>query len=395
MVEKSNPPLEIDRGLDRLAVSVRRRAPADAALLLEDEAPESIAYVLARLPPAFSMRVIDRLPEHLLFDTLHEVHPLAEQWAINEGYEEGSVGRIMEPASGVFSASSSAATAIEALRDAPERDSITYIYATDPEGHLLGVVTMRDLLFCALDVTLEEIMLIRPFRLAASADRSVALEAAQTRHYPVYPVCDDADRLVGVVHGYALAEERTLVLAAHSGQMVGVEAQERLATPWHRSFRYRHPWLQFNLLTAFSAAFVVGMFEATISQVVALAAFLPVLAGQSGNTGCQSLALTLRGLTLDEYPSTTFRALIRKESILGLVNGLLVGVTAGVGMYFYAHITGAAQPLWLAGVVLVAMVLACTASGIAGVVVPLALRRLGADPVTASTIFLTTATDVV
>jgi magnesium transporter len=115
------------------------------------------------------------------------------------------------------------------------------------------------------------------------------------------------------VHGYALAEEGTLAVASQSAQMVGVEAQERLATPWRRSFRYRHPWLQFNLLTAFSAAFVVGLFEATISQVIALAAFLPVLAGQAGNTGCQSLALTLRGLTLKEYPSTNFRALIDKE----------------------------------------------------------------------------------
>lgn len=134
--------------------------------------------MLARLSPGFSLRVIERLPDHLLFDALHEVHPLAQQWAVNEGYQEGSVGWIMEPVSGVFTASTSAATVIETLRDAPERDSITYIYATDQEGRLLGAVTMRDLLFCPLDVTLDEIMLIRPFRLVASADRAVCAEAA-------------------------------------------------------------------------------------------------------------------------------------------------------------------------------------------------------------------------
>jgi magnesium transporter len=128
--------------------------------------------------------------------------------------------------------------------------------------------------------------------------------------------------------------------------------------------------------------------------VVVLAAFLPVLAGQSGNTGCQALAVTLRGLTLGEFSDEMKRKIVLKEALLGLFNGLLVGLVAGVAMYFYASHSHATAPFRLALVVLMAMTGACVASGVTGVLVPLTLKRFGADPATASSIFLTTATDV-
>ena len=177
--------------------------------------------------------------------------------------------------------------------------------------------------------------------------------------------------------------------------MVGVDKEERLATPWPRSLLFRHPWLQLNLLTAFVAAAVVGYFEPTLEKIVILAVFLPVLAGQSGNTGCQALAVTLRGMTLGELkPDGTMRALW-KEAILGLLNGVLVGLTAGGGMFFYAWMQDNPQAWMLAVITLIAMMIACVISGVSGVLVPTTLKRLGADPATASSIFLTTATDVV
>jgi magnesium transporter len=177
--------------------------------------------------------------------------------------------------------------------------------------------------------------------------------------------------------------------------MVGVEKEERLGTPWPRSLKFRHPWLQLNLVTAFIAAAVVGVFQTTLDELVVLAVFLPVLAGQSGNTGCQALAVALRGITLGDLGAGQAKALVMKEALLGLVNGMLVGVTAGLGMYFFARSQGNPSAWMLGLVVLVAMIGACAASGMAGAVVPLALRRLGADPATASSIFLTTASDVV
>jgi magnesium transporter len=157
----------------------------------------------------------------------------------------------------------------------------------------------------------------------------------------------------------------------------------------------RHPWLQLNLLTAFLAAAVVGVFQDTIDRLVILALFLPVLAGQSGNTGCQALAVTLRGMTIGELKPGSERQLVTKEAGLGLLNGAGVGVFAAIGMYVVASGQGSEHALLLSVVVFLAMIGSCVASGLSGALVPLTLKRLGFDPATASSIFLTTATDVV
>jgi magnesium transporter len=171
-------------------------------------------------------------------------------------------------------------------------------------------------------------------------------------------VVNSAGVLRGLVRGEELFREQAIEISAQPGQMVGVEREERLATPLRRSLKLRHPWLQINLVTAFIAAAVVGAFEDTLSKLVILAVFLPVLAGQSGNTGCQALAVALLGMTV------------------------------------YATMQGEAQPLLMGGVVMVAMMASCVIAGLAGALIPLTLKRLGADPATASSIFLTTASDV-
>jgi magnesium transporter len=176
---------------------------------------------------------------------------------------------------------------------------------------------------------------------------------------------------------------------------VGVEKEERAATPFATSLKFRHPWLQFNLLTAFVAAAVVGLFETTIARITVLAVFLPVLAGQSGNTGCQAMAVALRGLTLGELKADQARRFLVKEAALGLANGMLVGLTSGAAMYVYATWQRTAEsPFALGAIVFLAMTGSCVLSGVSGVLVPLTLKRLGFDPATASSIFLTTATDV-
>jgi magnesium transporter len=226
-------------------------------------------------------------------------------------------------------------------------------------------------------------------------DLTDAMKATLNRHFPVYPVCNAEGRLLGLVRGQALFEARAVELSAQAGTMVGVNEEERLATPVKRSFWMRHPWLQFNLLTAFIAAAVVGFFQDTLDKIVILAAFLPVLAGQSGNTGCQALAVTLRGLTLGDLKSGQERKLFMKEAVLGLWNGCMVGIVAGTGMFVYAKTQGNPSALMLGFVVWVAMTASCVVSGLSGATIPLVLRKFGFDPATASSIFLTTATDVV
>ena len=241
---------------------------------------------------------------------------------------------------------------------------------------------------------IDDIMIPDPFFLTPDMSLTDAMRATVVLHFPVYPVCGADRKLVGLMRGQMLFEAQAVELSAQAGSMVGVEKEERLSTPWVRSLKFRHPWLQLNLLTAFVAAAVVGVFQDTIDRIVVLAVFLPVLAGQSGNTGCQSLAVTLRGLTLGELKAGKAKALVAKEALLGLLNGSLVGVTAGLGMFVYASMQQNPAALKLSLCVLLAMTASCVLSGISGALVPLALKKLGADPATASSIFLTTATDV-
>jgi magnesium transporter len=287
------------------------------------------------------------------------------------------------------------AQAVERLRAIVKKALVTYAWVVDAQGKLIGVVAFRELLFAKDEQPLTELMVKDPFSLKPDLPVVDAMKAALKWHLPVYPVVDGSGRLVGTVRGQSLFEHQAFELSAQAGAMVGVEKEERLATPWLRSLKMRHPWLQLNLLTAFLAAAVVGTFQSTLDQLVILAVFLPVLAGQSGNTGCQALAVALRGITLGELQPERAKAVIAKEALLGMLNGLLVGTTAGIGMLIYASLQGNDHAFLLAGIVLLAMVGACTVSGITGCVVPLTLRKFGADPATASSIFLTTATDVV
>ena len=190
-------------------------------------------------------------------------------------------------------------------------------------------------------------------------------------------------------------QKRSFELTALPGTMVGVEKEERLATHWYRSLRLRYPWLQINLFTAFVAAAVVGLFQGTIDRLLILTVFLPVLAGQSGNTGSQALANALRGIALGDLKSGKEKGLVRKEALLGLLNGAIIGLVAAIGMYVVATAQHLPTALMLSVVVFLAMIGSCGISGICGAFVPLVLKRLGSDPATASSIFLTTATNVV
>lgn len=307
----------------------------------------------------------------------------------------GTVGWLMEPPVAVFHPEMTVAETVAQLRTLIKTAFITYGYVTDHEGRLLGIITMRDLLFAEDGVPLEALMLRNPFFLTPGLPLAEAMKLVLNRHYPVYPVCDDAGVLVGLVRGVAMFREQAIDITLQPGTMVGVEKEERLATPWSGSFKFRHPWLQLNLLTAFIAGAVVSIFESTVERLVVLAVFLPVLAGQSGNTGCQALAVTLRSLTLGELRAGKERALVMKEASLGLMNGVLTGLVAGLAMFFYATMQGSPYALLLGLVVWLALIGACVTSGICGAMIPLTLKRFGADPATASSIFLTTATDVV
>ena len=380
---------------EQLASEAARRSPRDAAKLLEGVSPAEAATALQALNPAVAQDILDELPSAARGAVLSAA-PASQraQWLRNDRYPEDTIGRLMEPPTAVFRPDQTIAETIEHVRELVKTALVTYGFVVDEHGKLLGIITMRDLLLSDESARLADVMLRNAFFLTPETELPEAMKQVVRRHFPVYPVCEPDGTLVGQVRGQAMFEEQAYEISAQAGRMVGVDKEERLTTPWLRSLRFRHPWLQLNLLTAFIAAAVVGLFEGTIDRLVILAAFLPVLAGQSGNTGCQALAVALRGMTLGELQPGRERALVMKEALLGLLNGMLVGITAGLGMYVTARMQNHPSALLLAGIVFFAMVGSCVVSGISGALIPLTLRRLGADPATASSIFLTTATDV-
>ncbi len=379
-----------------LSDEVKSRSAGGAAEKLAALPGPELASELMRLSPGFAQDVLAALPTDAR-ERATSAAPadVARQWQRNSLYDPETVGRMMEPVIGAFPPERTIHDTVEELRELVTRALITYVYVIDAENRLLGIVTMRDLLFSDRARKLEEVMLRGAFALHAAMVLKDAMRLTLDKHYPVYPVLDSEQKLIGLVRGQTMFEAQAVEITLQAGTMMGVDKEERLATPWLLSLKLRHPWLQLNLLTAFLAAAVVGAFQDTIDRLVILALFLPVLAGQSGNTGCQALAVTLRGMTLGELKRGSERPLVMKETWLGCLNGVGVGIAAAIGMYITATGQAQAQPVMLAFVVFLAMIASCMASGISGAIIPLTLKRFGFDPATASSIFLTTATDVV
>lgn len=381
--------------IKQLVTDIEQNSPAQAAQLLLEQSDQVIAEVLLALNHPLALKILARFKKDRKKAILAALPATrGEQWTMNLHYPMQTVGRLMERPVGLFAPEATVKQAVEQLRKMVKEAFITYGYVTDSQSKLRGVLVMRDVLLAEPTERLSEIMLRDPFFLTPRMTVQDAVRAVWNKHFPVYPVCDEDGKLIGLVRGFALFEEQNTRISAQAGKMVGVEEGDRFATPWFRSFKFRNPWLQLNLWTAFLAAAVVGTFEETIEQVIVLAAFLPVLAGQSGNTGCQALAVTLRGLTVGDIKKGKESFLLTKEAWLGFLNGISVGVVAGLGMYAYASFQDHPQA-WLLGlVVLLAMIGSCVTSGVFGALVPITLKKMGFDPATASSIFVTTATDV-
>src|SRR5215210_4335652 len=230
-----------------LAEEIRTRSANAAARKLEQFNPAEMASALVQLSPAFAQDVLASLTDtarELVFATAPA--EVTRQWQRNAVYEQGAIGRMMEPVIGAFSPDRRVGDTIQALREKVKTSFITYAWVLDPEERLLGIVTMRDLLFGDKARTLGEVMLKNPFVLHAAMPMREAMKQVLDRHYPVYPVVDAAGRLLGLVRGQAMFEAQAIEITLQAGSMMGVEKEERITTPWFLSLKLRHPWLQLN-----------------------------------------------------------------------------------------------------------------------------------------------------
>ena len=220
------------------------------------------------------------------------------------------------------------------------------------------------------------------------APREEVVEMLTKTNTTLLPVLDLDGQLLGVIRQEALIQAVQEEATAGVQTMVGVSKDERALSSPLFAVRKRLPWLNINLLTAFLAAAVVGLFESTIAQFTALAVLLPVVAGQSGNTGAQALAVTMRGLALREIRLSNGRRVLLKEASVGALNGLAVAAVTALGVFVWSRSLG------LTFVIGLAMVLSMVIAGIAGAAIPLVLSAVGQDPAQSGSIILTTVTDI-
>jgi magnesium transporter len=269
------------------------------------------------------------------------------------------------------------------------RRAVADLLLVDADGRLAGVVSLQDVAVAPLSAPLAS--LSRP-PAAAVLDmdtRSAVMERIAGGRLASLPVVDIMGRLVGVIRPETLLSFAQEEAVADMQTMVGASRDERALSKVSFAVRKRLPWLHINLATAFLAAAVVGVFENIIAQFTALAVLLPVVAGQSGNTGAQALAVTMRGLALREVRPRQWLRITIKEGRVALINGVAVALTTAAGVLLWSQSSG------LALVIGLAMVMSMLAAGFAGAVIPILLTISGQDPAQASSIILTTVTDVV
>lgn len=304
-------------------------------------------------------------------------------------YPENSAGRIMTPEFLAFHSEITVQNATQKIREvARKRSTASYAYVIDKENRLAGVINMRDLMLAPPDARLESVMRRDVFSINCLTDREQIAEEFSKRRYFAAPVVDEENRLLGVVKAEQLIEDVQEEATEDLQKMFGAGGDERVFSPVRFSLRMRLPWLHVNLATAFLAGSVVAMFQDTIGKFPVLAVYLPVVAGQGGNAGAQSLAIVMRGIVMREIRKGKIWKLIFKESSIGILNGLIVGL-----------VTAAAAILWhgspyLGLVVGLAMFVNLVIAGLAGSAIPLGMKALGMDPAQCSNIILTTFTDV-
>jgi len=302
-------------------------------------------------------------------------------------YPAETAGRLMDPRAIGVKPGTTAQQALTQLR-AGRAQRLADVFFTDDNGFLTGTVSLQRLALAEPDTLVET--LVQPAVSAQAIDpQEEVVEHFTKGRLTSLPVVDFEGRLIGVISYDTLALTAQEDVAADMLTMVGVNKQERALSPVAFAVRKRLPWLQINLVTAFLAAAVVGVFEGTIARFTALAVLLPVVAGQSGNTGAQALAVTMRGLAMREIRIGQWLSVVRKEASVALFNGVAVAITTAAAVWLWSRSVG------LALVIGTSMVLSMIAAGVAGVLVPTGLTMIGQDPAQSSSIILTTVTDIV
>jgi magnesium transporter len=377
-----------ESSISHVADVMSEMSPADSLPLLSRLKPDRIARYLSEMSADDATNLASRLPEPLAAQVLMlmEAEPAADVRELLE-HEERTAGRIMTRNFFAQDEDVTIAEAVAALQKRSEEfEMVFYVYVVDKRDHPVGVVSLRKLLTTHPATQLKRIVEQAVISVRTSADQEEVARLVAEYNLLAIPVVDDEDKLVGIVTVDDVidvlqeeAEEDLLALA-------GVSAEERVSTSAFRSLQLRAPWLLVNLATTFLPAYVIFLFDHSIQTLPVLAALVTRPMGMGGNAATQTLTVVIRGLALNELSSISNVAM--KQLLVAFGNGIINGLVA-------AALAVLISRRWMVGLVLgLAMVINMIVAGVSGVFIPVVLRKLRVDPAVASTVFVTTFTDV-
>lgn len=423
--ERLNQILEEEEELLRAVELLGDNHPADQADLIEqleeghrtrvlealshDHLAEVIEYLdedlradlLAGLPAESIAPLLDRVDDDIAADIVQDMEPgqadevvqlLEDREAIEEilGYAEESAGGRMSREVVALRRQWTVEDAISFLRQqAPDDQHPFYLYVVDEGHHLTGTVSLRSLVVAAPETPIAAIMSDEVRSVLVTDDQEFVAE--QFRHYNLLalPVVDAEGHLRGVITADDVLDVQVEEATEDIYRMAGLAEEERLFRPIREAAPPRLAWLSLNLITAFLAAATVSFFEGTIERVAALAVFMPLVAGMGGNAGIQTITLVVRSIALGEVEVKDAVRVLRHEATIALIKGVFIGCLAGVFAWIWKG-----NP-WLGLIVGVALLANIANATLVGVLVPLAFKKMKADPALASGVIVTTFSDVV
>jgi len=370
---------------DRAATVIRDMEAPEASLVLQHMDPDDRVDVLERVErPLHDQLVSEMDAEH------------ADETRRLEQYPPDTAGGIMTTQVTALYEYITVDDAITLLRRLnQELEQMYYVYVIDSRRHLIGVLSMRDLILSDPSKRLRDIMITNVRSVPATMDQEQVAQLMRKYGYLALPVVDEQNKLIGLITLDDVVDVLQEEATEDVQRMFGAGAEERLSSPWHYSFKKRVWWLIVNLATAFLAAAVVAMFEETIAKLAILAAYMPIVAGMGGNASAQAMAVTVRGLAVGRVDRALMRHVLISQTLVGITTGVVIGlITMAIAILF--HISeGVGTTLALGGVVCAALIINHTLACVSGAAIPFILKHLGFDPAQSATIFATTITDVV
>jgi magnesium transporter len=385
---------------ERLAV-VQALPPELSSQALAEMPEEAHAgETLAALDPGQAAEIVEELDDDDAADILGDLDPTRQEKILSGVFDRAEVDRLLryneETAGGRMTThmvtvpdTVTAGQAVEEIRrQSEEVEDFYQVFVVDGDRRLVGLLPFKDLVISRPERPVKAFMTAPDISVTPDLDQEEVARLMARYNIPSIAVVDEQGRLLGRVTFDDVIDVVEAETTEDLLKFGGVSPDEELAAGWRTAVRSRLPWLSVNLATAFLAGGVVYLFQSTIQHTLALAVWMPVIAGMGGNAGTQALAVTVRRLALGLIPVNVFTRVVGKEIVVGIINGIVMGVAVGT----VAALIGQGAKLGL--VVFLAMSGNLMVAGFAGAFIPIVLERMGIDPAVASSIFVTTFTDV-